>query len=83
MFEHENRIILSLYLLHYSLYRKELVAHGYSSPFKSGLTQSASMHFIIGGGKGKPYGLAKIHKNVKNKERTVIVKCFVKDTVCH
>ena len=47
---------------------------------------SAIMHSIIGGGKGKPYVLAKnrlIHKNIKNKERTVIVKCFVKNTVCH
>ena len=24
-----------------------------------------------------------IHKNIKNEERTVIAKCFVKDIVCH
>ena len=55
-------------------------------PFQELTGPSASMHYIIGGGKGKPYVLAKtrlIHKNIKNKERTVIVKCFVKDTVCH
>ena len=59
-------------------------------PFQDWTDSSASMHCIIGGGKGKSYVLAKqkrkkrlIHKNIKNEERTVIVKCFVKDTVCH
>ena len=56
-------------------------------PFQEWTDSSASMHSIIGGGKDKPYVLANktrlIHKNIKNKERTVIVKCFVKDTVCH
>ena len=55
--------------------------------FQEWTDSSAIMHSIIGGVKGKPYVLAKknrlIHKNIKNKERTVIVKCFVKDTVCH
>ena len=55
-------------------------------PFQEWTNSSASMHSIIGGGKGKPYVLAKtnkrlIHKNIKNKERTVIVKCFVKDNL--
>ena len=58
-------------------------------PFQEWTDSSASMRSIIGGGKSKPYVLAKtkqprlIHKNIKNKERTVIVKCFAKDTVCH
>ena len=56
-------------------------------PFQEWTDSSASMHSIIGGGKGKPYVLGEnkkrlIHKNIKNKERTVIGKCFVKDTVC-
>ena len=59
------------------------------SPFQEWTDSSASMHSIIGGGKGKPYVLAKtknslyIKISIKNKERMVIVKCFVKDTVCH
>ena len=55
-------------------------------PFQGWTDSRASMHSIIGGRKGKPSVLAKsrlIHKYIKNKERTVIVKCFVKDTVCH
>ena len=56
-------------------------------PFQKWTDSSASVYSIIGGGKGEPYVLAKqtrlINKNIKNKERTVIVKCFVKDTVCH
>ena len=55
-------------------------------PFQEWTDSSAAMHSIIGGGKDKPYVLAKtrlIHKNIKNKERMVIVKCFVKDIVCH
>ena len=64
-FEHENRIILSQYLLHCFLYHKELVAHG------TVVDSNASMHSIIAGGKGKPYVLAKkkpslIHKNIKH-----------------
>ena len=55
--------------------------------FQEWIDSSASMHSIIGGGKGKPYVLVKknrlIHKNIKNKKQTVIVKCFVKNTVCH
>ena len=57
-FEHENRISLSQYMLHCSLYRKELVAHG-TVPFREWTDSSVSMHSIIGGGKGKPYVLAK------------------------
>ena len=56
-------------------------------PFQEWTDSSTSMHSIIGGGKVKPYVLAKktrlIPKNIKNKERAVIVKCFVKDTVSH
>ena len=56
-------------------------------PFQEWTDSSAIMHSIIGGGKGKPYVLAikkrLIHINIKNKERTVIVKCFIKATVCH
>ena len=57
-------------------------------PFQEWTVSSASTHSIIGGGKGKPHVWQKkprlIHKNIKkNKEITVIVKCFVKDTVCH
>ena len=56
-------------------------------PFQEWTDSSDSIHFIIGGGKIKPYVFTKknwlIHKNIKNKERTVTVKCFVKDTLCH
>ena len=48
------------------------------------IDSSASMHSFMGGGKGKKYMLTKqaIHDNIRNKEQTVIVKCFVKDIVC-
>ena len=52
----------------------------------SGLTQVLLYTLFVVAEKGKTYVLAKnrsIHKNIKNKERTVIVKFFVKDTVCH
>ena len=57
-FEH-GCIILSEYLLHDSLCHKELVAHGIQFPFQEWTDSSASMHSIIGGGKGKPYVFAK------------------------
>ena len=88
--EHENYHILSKYLSHCSLRHKELVAHG-TVP-REWIDSSASIHSIIGGGGGAGAERVKIrfffqkrliHKNIKNKERTVIVKCFVKDTVCH
>ena len=62
-FEHETRIIVSKYLLHCSLYRRDLVAHCTEHivqfPFQEWTDSSASMHSIIGGGKCKPYILAK------------------------
>ena len=81
-FEHENHHILSMYFSHCSLCHKELVAHG-TVP-REWIDSSASIHSIIGDGKGKTYVFGKkrlVHKNIKHKEWTVIVKCFVKDTV--
>ena len=52
----------------------ELVAYGIVP--RGWIVSTASIHFIIGGGKGKTYVLAKktrlIHKIFKSKERTVI-----------
>ena len=83
-FEHENHHILSKYVSHCSLCHKELVAQG--TVLREWIDTSASKHSIIGDGKGKTYVFGKkrlVYKNVKHKEWTVIVKWFVKDTVCH
>ena len=52
-FEHENRTILSKYLL------QGACSTWYSSPLQEWIDSSASMHSIIDGGKGKPYVFAK------------------------
>ena len=46
---------------------------------REGIDSSASIHSIMVGGKGKING--EFIKNIENKKRAMIVKCFVKDTV--
>ena len=68
-FEHENNHILSKYLSH--------VFPLPQVPGSKGIDLSASMHSIMVGGKGKNMfwqNKRSIHKNIENKERTVIVK---------
>ena len=67
-FEHENDHILSEFLSHLLPLPQ---GAGTTVP-REGINSSASIHFIMGGGKGKDKRI--IHKNIKNKKRTVIVK---------
>ena len=59
-FKHENRIILSEYLLHSFV---SFTARSWYDVvqfiFQEWINSSASMHSIICGGKGKPYVLVK------------------------
>ena len=55
-----------------------------SKLLREGIDSSTSMHSIMVSGKDKNtfwQNKRRIHKNIENKKRAVIVKCYVKDTV--